>query len=72
MSIFEVIKMLGTVQENLTNAMFRLELDNGHTVLGHISGKMRKNYIRIFLGDEVNLEMVPNDLSKLRIVFRTK
>ena len=72
MSIFEVIKMLGTVQENLTNAMFRLELDNGHTVLGHISGKIRKNYIRIFPGDKVNLEMVPNDLSKLRIVFRTK
>ena len=72
MSIFEVIKMLGTVQENLTNAMFRLELDNGHTVLGHISGKIRKNYIRIFPGDKVKLEMVPNDLSKLRIVFRTK
>ena len=72
MSKDDVIEMNGKVLENLPNATFRLELDNGHKVLAHISGKMRKNYIRILPGDKVNVEMTPYDLSKARIVFRTK
>ena len=72
MSKDDVIEMQGTVLENLPNATFRLKLDNGHNVLGHISGKMRKNYIRILPGDKVKVEMTPYDLSKARIVFRTK
>jgi translation initiation factor IF-1 len=56
----------------LPNAMFRLELENGHRVLGHISGRLRKNYIRILPGDKVKVEMTPYDLSKARIVFRNK
>jgi translation initiation factor IF-1 len=72
MSKDDVIEMEGKVLENLPNATFRLELENGHNVLAHISGKMRKNYIRILPGDKVKVEMTPYDLSKARIVFRTK
>jgi translation initiation factor IF-1 len=72
MSKDDVIEMQGKVLENLPNATFSLELENGHKVLGHISGKMRKNYIRILPGDKVSVEMTPYDLSKARIVFRTK
>jgi translation initiation factor IF-1 len=72
MSKDDVIEMNGKVLENLPNATFRLELDNGHKVLAHISGKMRKNYIRILPGDKVSVEMTPYELSKARIVFRTK
>jgi translation initiation factor IF-1 len=72
MSKDDVIEMEGKVLENLPNATFRLVLENGHTVLAHISGKMRKNYIRILPGDKVKVEMTPYDLSKARIVFRTK
>jgi translation initiation factor IF-1 len=68
----DVIEMQGKVLENLPNATFRVELENGHKVLGHISGKMRKNYIRILPGDRVSVEMTPYDLSRARIVFRTK
>jgi translation initiation factor IF-1 len=72
MSKDDVIEMEGKVLENLPNATFRLVLENGHNVLAHISGKMRKNYIRILPGDKVRVEMTPYDLSKARIVFRTK
>jgi translation initiation factor IF-1 len=72
MSKDDVIEMDGKVLENLPNATFRLELENGHNVLAHISGKMRKNFIRILPGDKVKVEMTPYDLSKARIVFRTK
>ncbi|KRB75765.1 translation initiation factor IF-1 [Noviherbaspirillum sp. Root189] len=68
----DVIQMQGKVLENLPNATFRVELENGHTVLGHISGKMRKNYIRILPGDKVTVELTPYDLSKARITFRSK
>ncbi len=68
----DVIEMTGQVIENLPSATFKVKLENGHVVLGHISGKMRKNYIRILPGDRVNVEMTPYDLSKARIVFRTK
>ena len=68
----DVISMEGKVLTNLPNATFEVELENGHKVLGHISGKMRKNYIRILPGDKVKVEMTPYDLSKARIVFRTK
>jgi translation initiation factor IF-1 len=72
MSKDDAIEMEGKVLENLPNATFRLVLENGHNVLAHISGKMRKNYIRILPGDKVKVEMTPYDLSKARIVFRTK
>jgi translation initiation factor IF-1 len=72
MSKDDVIEMEGKVLENLPNATFRLVLENGHNVLAHISGKMRKNYIRILPGDKVKVELTPYDLSKARIVFRTK
>ncbi|WP_151639055.1 MULTISPECIES: translation initiation factor IF-1 [Noviherbaspirillum] len=68
----DVIQMEGKVLENLPNATFTVELENGHKVLGHISGKMRKNYIKILPGDKVKVEMTPYDLTKARIVFRTK
>jgi translation initiation factor IF-1 len=68
----DVIAMEGRVLESLPNTTFRVELENGHVVLGHISGKMRKNYIRILPGDKVSVEMTPYDLSKARIVFRSK
>ncbi len=66
----EVIELEGTVLETLPNALFKVELENGHVVLAHISGKMRMHYIRIIPGDRVALEMTPYDLSKARIVYR--
>ena len=68
----EQIEMEGTVIDALPNTMFRVQLDNGHIVLAHISGKMRKNYIRILKGDKVTVEMTPYDLTKGRITFRHK
>ena len=62
----------GTIVESLPNAMFRVELENGHKVLAHISGKMRMHYIRILPGDKVTVELTPYDLSRARIVFRSK
>ena len=66
----EVIELTGTVLEPLPNAMFRVELENGHVILGHISGKMRMHYIKILPGDKVKIEMTPYDLTKGRIVYR--
>lgn len=66
------IKQEGTITEALPNAQFRIELDNGHEVLGLLSGKMRKYYIRIIPGDRVDVEMSPYDLSRGRIVYRYK
>ena len=66
------IEVEGRIVEPLPNAMFRVELDNGHKVLAHISGKMRKNYIRILTGDKVTVELTPYDLTKGRIVFRQR
>lgn len=66
------IEMAGTVIDTLPNTMFRVELDNGHVVTANISGRMRKNYIRILTGDKVRVEMTPYDLSKGRITFREK
>jgi translation initiation factor IF-1 len=66
----DVITMDGVVQDALPNALFNIELENGHSVLGHISGKMRTNYIRIVPGDRVMVELSPYDLSKGRITFR--
>jgi translation initiation factor IF-1 len=66
------IELDGTVIESLGNAMFRVELENGHVITAHISGKMRMHYIRILPGDRVKLEMSPYDLSKGRICFRYK
>ena len=68
----ETIQMQGEVVETLPNATFRVKLENGHVVLGHISGKMRMHYIRILPGDKVKVEMSPYDLSKGRITFRYK
>ena len=68
----EAIEVEGIVKESLPNTMFRVELENGHVVTAHISGKMRKNYIRILTGDKVTVEMTPYDLSKGRIVFRSR
>ena len=68
----DVIEMQGTVLDTLPNTMFRVELENGHVVVAHISGKMRKNYIRILTCDKVTVEMTPYDLSKGRIVFRAR
>ena len=70
MSKEDSIEMEGTITETLPNTMFRVELDNGHVVTAHISGKMRKNYIRILTGDQVKVELTPYDLSKGRITFR--
>ncbi len=66
----EAIEVEGTVVESLPNAMFRVELPNGHRVLAHISGKIRKHYIRILLGDKVLIELSPYDLSRGRITYR--
>jgi translation initiation factor IF-1 len=66
------IEQDGTISGALSNAMFRVELENGHEVVAHISGKMRMNYIKILPGDRVKLEMSPYDLSKGRIVYRYK
>ncbi len=68
----DVIEIEGTVLEKLPNAMFRVQLENGHEVLAHISGKLRMNFIRILPGDKVTLEMSPYDLSKGRITWRDK
>ncbi|TXF13091.1 translation initiation factor IF-1 [Pelomicrobium methylotrophicum] len=68
----ETIQMQGEVLETLPNATFRVKLENGHVVLGHISGKMRMHYIRILPGDRVTVELTPYDLSRGRIVFRAK
>ena len=72
MSKEEAIEMQGTVLETLPNTMFRVELENGHVVSAHISGKMRKNYIRILTGDKVTVQLTPYDLTKGRIVFRSR
>ena len=66
------IEQDGTIVEALSNAMFRVELENGHQVISHISGKMRMHYIRILPGDKVGVEMSPYDLSRGRIIFRYK
>lgn len=66
------IEVDGTILEALSNAMFRVELENGHILIAHISGKMRMHYIKILTGDKVKLEMSPYDLSKGRITFRYK
>ena len=68
----DLIEMQGEVVENLPNATFRVKLENGHIVLGFISGKMRMHYIRILPGDKVTLQLPPYDLSRARIVFRAK
>ncbi len=68
----DVIRVDGIVQETLPNAMFRVEIEGGHVVLGHVSGKMRMNYIKILPGDRVALELSPYDLSRGRIVLRYK
>ena len=68
----DAIEVEGTVVETLPNAMFRVELDNGHRVLAHISGKMRMHFIKILPGDKVTVELSPYDLTRGRIVYRTK
>ncbi|MGM0555964.1 MAG: translation initiation factor IF-1 [Myxococcota bacterium] len=68
----EAIEVEGTVVEPLPNAMFRVELENGHTVLAHISGKMRMHYIKILPGDTVTVELSPYDLTRGRIIYRQK
>ena len=72
MSKSDVIEMEGTVIEALPNANFKVELPGGHRIMAQISGKMRMNYIRILPGDKVTVELTPYDLSRARIVFRTK
>ena len=72
MSKTDAIEIEGTVVEKLPNAMFQVELENGHQVLAHISGKIRMIYIRILPGDKVTLEMSPYDLTKGRIIWRDK
>lgn len=68
----ETIEMQGEVLENLPNATFRVKLENGHVVLGYISGKMRMHYIRILPGDKVTVELTPYDLTRARIIYRAK
>ena len=68
----DVIEIEGTILESKPNAMFRVKLENGHEILAHISGKIRKNFIRILPGDRVKVEMTPYDLTKGRITFRLK
>lgn len=68
----EMLELNGIVTETLPNTMFRVELENGHVVTAHISGKMRKHYIKILTGDKVTVEMTPYDLSKGRITYRDK
>ena len=72
MSKLDVIEVEGVVTAALPNAMFKVQLENGHEVLSHVSGKLRMNYIRIVPGDKVKLEMSPYDLSKGRITWRVK
>ena len=68
----DVIEIEGKILESMPNAMFRVELENGHEIIAHISGKMRMHYIKILPGDKIKVEMSPYDLSKGRIVFRYK
>jgi translation initiation factor IF-1 len=68
----DTIEMEGVVIESLPNTNFKVKLDNGHVVNAHISGRMRKNYIRILLGDRVTVQLTPYDLTKGRIIFRNK
>ena len=68
----DVIEMTGTIVETLPNTMFRVELENGHTILAHVSGRMRRHYIRILQGDKVAVELSPYDLTKGRLVYRYK
>ena len=68
----DVIEFEGAVSETLPNTMFRVKLENGHEIIAHISGRMRKNYIRILTGDRVKVEMTPYDLTKGRITYRMK
>ena len=68
----DIIEVEGTVVENMPNATFRVRLQNGHEILGHVSGRMRMNFIRLLPGDKVTVEMTPYDLSKGRVVFRHK
>ena len=72
MSKVDVLEVEGTVLEKLPNAMFKVELENKHVVLAHISGKLRMNFIRILPGDKVTMEMSPYDLTKARITWRSK
>ena len=68
----EVIKLVGRVVEALPNTQFKVELENGHVIIAHVSGKMRKNYIRLVPGDKVEVELTPYDLTKGRISFRLR
>jgi len=68
----DVLQMQGEIVETLPNASFRVKLENGHVILGHISGKMRMHYIRILPGDKVTVELTPYDLTRGRIIFRAK
>ena len=68
----DVLELEGTVVETLPNAMFKVELENGHQILAHISGKLRMNFIKILPGDRVKIEMSPYDLSRGRIIWRSK
>ncbi len=72
MSKEEAIEVEGVITESLPNAMFRVELDNGHKILAHVSGKIRMNFIRILPGDKVKVELSPYDLTRGRITFRCK
>jgi translation initiation factor IF-1 len=72
MSKEDLVEFGGVVTELLPNAMFKVELENGHSILAHTSGKMRKNRIRVLVGDKVTVEMTPYDLTKGRITFREK
>lgn len=72
MSKEDVIEVEGTVVEALPNSMFQVELENGHVVLAHVSGKMRMNFIRILPGDKVTMELTPYDLNRGRITYRFK
>lgn len=68
----DIIEVEGTVTESLPNAMFRVELENGHKVIAHVSGKMRMHFIKILPGDKVKMELSPYDLTKGRIIYRSK
>ncbi len=72
MSKDELVEFSGVITEKLPNAMFRVKLDNGHEIIGHTAGKMRKYRIRVMVGDKVQVEMTPYDLTKGRIIFRQK
>lgn len=68
----DTVESVGTVVEALPNTNFRVELENGHTILAYLSGRMRKNYIRVYLGDKVRVEMSPYDLTRGRITYRLR